>query len=109
MNSFEGYSTADGKAGTRNYVLVIPSVGCSQGAAQAIARGIKGAVFLPNILGCGQIGEDQAIVKRTLVGFGTNPMNNREGWRVQFEDPNVVPAPSSSSDARVRSGPSVVE
>ncbi len=73
MTTFEGYFRADGKAGTRNYVLIIPSVGCSQGAAQAIARGIKGAVFVPNILGCGQIGEDHAIVKRTLVGFGTNP------------------------------------
>jgi len=73
MTTFEGYLRADGKAGTRNYVLIIPSVGCSQGAAQAIARGIKGAVFVPNILGCGQIGEDHAIVKRTLVGFGTNP------------------------------------
>jgi altronate dehydratase large subunit len=73
MKTFEGYPRADGKAGTRNYVLIIPSVGCSQGAAQAIARGIKDAVFVPNILGCGQIGEDHAIVKRTLVGFGTNP------------------------------------
>jgi len=73
MTSFEGYSRADGKAGTRNYVLIIPSVGCSQGAAQAIARGIKGAVFLPNILGCGQIGEDRTLVKRTLGGFGVNP------------------------------------
>lgn len=73
MTTFEGYFRADGKAGTRNYVLIIPSVGCSQGAAQAIARGIKGAVIVPNILGCGQIGEDHAIVKRTLVGFGTNP------------------------------------
>lgn len=73
MTIFEGYVRADGKSGTRNYVLIIPSVGCSQGAAQAIARGIKGAVFIPNILGCGQIGEDRAIVKRTLTGFGTHP------------------------------------
>jgi altronate dehydratase large subunit len=73
MRSFEGYARGDGKAGTRNYVLVVPSVGCSQGAAQTIARGIRGAVFLPNILGCGQIGEDRGLVKRTLVGFGMNP------------------------------------
>ncbi|HOE18942.1 MAG TPA: UxaA family hydrolase [Syntrophorhabdaceae bacterium] len=70
---FQGYRREDGTAGTRNLVLVIPSVGCSQGAAQAIARGLKGAVYLPNILGCGQIGEDRAIVKRTLAGFGINP------------------------------------
>jgi len=70
---FEGYRRPDGKAGTRNYVLVIPSVGCSQGVAQVIARGLKGVVYLPNILGCGQVGEDRTLVKKTLVGFGANP------------------------------------
>jgi altronate dehydratase large subunit len=71
--NFQGYHRPDGKAGTRNHVLVIPSVGCSQGTAQAIALGLKGAVYLPNILGCGQLGEDKTLVKKTLVGFGTNP------------------------------------
>lgn len=70
---FEGYRRPDGKAGTRNYVLVIPSVGCSQGAAQAIARGFKGVICIPNILGCGQMGEDPGLVKKTLTGFGKNP------------------------------------
>ena len=70
---FQGYRRKDGTAGTRNLVLVIPSVGCSQGAAQAIARGLQGVVYLPNILGCGQMAEDRGIVKRTLTGFGANP------------------------------------
>jgi altronate dehydratase large subunit len=71
--NFAGYRRPDGKAGTRNHVLVIPSVGCSQGTAQAIAQGLKGAVYLPNISGCGQVGEDRTLVKKTLVGFGTSP------------------------------------
>ncbi len=71
--NFQGYHRPDGKAGTRNYVLVIPSVGCSQGVAQGIAQGLKGVVYLPNILGCGQVGEDRLLVKKTLVGFGTHP------------------------------------
>jgi altronate dehydratase large subunit len=71
--TFQGYLRPDGKAGTRNYVLVIPSVGCSQVAGQAIAQGLKDCVCLPNILGCGQVGEDRALVKKTLVGFGTHP------------------------------------
>jgi altronate dehydratase large subunit len=71
--NFEGYRRPDGNAGTRNYVLVIPSVGCSQGVARDIAGGLKGAVYLPNILGCGQVGEDRSLVKRALVGFGTHP------------------------------------
>jgi altronate dehydratase large subunit len=70
--NFEGYRRPDGSAGTRNYVLVIPSVGCSQVTAQAIARGFKGVVCLPHALGCGQVGTDRALVKKTLVGFGTN-------------------------------------
>ena len=71
--NFQGYRRQDGKAGTRNYILVIPSVGCSQGVAQAIAQRRKGVIFLPNILGCGQVGEDRMLVKKTLVGFGKNP------------------------------------
>ncbi len=71
--NFEGYRRPDRKSGTRNVVIVIPSVGCSQGAAWSIAQGLKGVVCLPNILGCGQMGEDRMLVRRTLVGFGTNP------------------------------------
>ena len=71
--NFQGYRRPDGRAGTRNYVLVIPSVGCSQGCAQAISHGSKGVIYLPNILGCGQMEDDRPIVKKTLVGFGTNP------------------------------------
>lgn len=71
--NFQGYRRPDGKAGTRNYVLVIPSVGCSQGCAQAITLGLKGVIYLPNVLGCGQMGKDPLLVKKTLVGFGTNP------------------------------------
>jgi altronate dehydratase large subunit len=70
---FDGYRRTDGKTGTRNLVLVIPSVGCSQGVARAIARNLKNTVYLPNILGCGQIGKDRSVVKKTLVGFGTHP------------------------------------
>ena len=71
--NFQGYRRPDGKMGTRNTILVIPSVGCSQGVARDIAQGLKGVVYLPNILGCGQVGEDRVLVKRTLVGFGTHP------------------------------------
>jgi altronate dehydratase large subunit len=71
--NFQGYRRTDGRAGTRNTVLVIPSVGCSQEAARAIAQGLKGSIYLPNILGCGQLGEDRLLVRRTLIGFGTNP------------------------------------
>ncbi len=70
---FQGYRRANGKVGVRNHVLVIPSVVCSQGAAEAITRNVKGAVYLPNVFGCAQVGADREQTKRTLVGFGTNP------------------------------------
>jgi altronate dehydratase large subunit len=70
---FQGYRRSDGKAGVRNHVLVIPSVGCSQGAAEAITRNLKGTVYLPNVFGCAQVGRDREQTKRTLAGFGTNP------------------------------------
>ena len=71
--NFEGYRRPKGKAGVRNHVLVIPSVVCSQGAAEAITRNVKGAVYLANVFGCAQVGDDREQTKRTLVGFGTNP------------------------------------
>jgi len=71
--NFQGYRRLDGKVGTRNYVLIIPSVGCSQGVARAISQGLKDVVYLPNVAGCGQMGEDRTVVRKTLVGFGTNP------------------------------------
>ncbi len=71
--NFQGYRRPNGKAGVRNHVLVIPSVVCSQGAAEAITRNVKGAVYLPNVFGCAQVGNDREQTKRTLVGFGTNP------------------------------------
>ncbi len=70
---FQGFRRANGKTGVRNHVLVIPSVVCSQGAAEAISRNMKGAVYLPNVFGCAQVGADREQTKRTLVGFGTNP------------------------------------
>ena len=70
---FMGYRRANGKVGVRNHVLVIPSVVCSQGAAEAITRNVKGSVYLPNVFGCAQVGADREQTKRSLVGFGTNP------------------------------------
>ena len=71
--NFQGYRRPSGKTGLRNHVLVIPSVVCSQGAAEAITRNLKGAVYLANVFGCAQVGADREQTKRTLVGFGTNP------------------------------------
>lgn len=53
--NFQGYRRSNGKVGVRNHVLVIPSVVCSQGAAEAITRNLKGSVYLANVFGCAQV------------------------------------------------------
>lgn len=73
MMEFQGYRRPKGKVGVRNYVLVIPSVICSLGAAEAIARNLKGATYLPNVYGCAQAGADREQTKRTIAGIGSNP------------------------------------
>jgi len=35
--------------------------------------GTKDVAYLPNILGCGQVGEDRMLVKKTLAGFRVSP------------------------------------
>nr|WP_330424369.1 UxaA family hydrolase [Dorea sp. AM58-8] len=39
--TFQGYMRPDGRAGSRNYVAVIPSVICATDVAQAICRQVQ--------------------------------------------------------------------
>ena len=70
-NTFAGYERRDG-VGTRNYVLVLPTVVCSSETTTAIARKIPGAVSVYNQHGCGQVGPDLEVVTSTLIGLGRN-------------------------------------
>lgn len=70
---FKGYRRPDGKAGIRNYVLVLPSSVCSAQVAAEIAAKVQGCTFVPNSYGCCQIGSDAETTFRTLVNTGKNP------------------------------------
>lgn len=59
--------------GSRNYVLVLPSVICSHTVADRIADTVDGCVATPHDHGCAQIGRDNERTKRTLIAMGTNP------------------------------------
>jgi len=39
--NFQGYRRPDGKVGTRNYVLLIRGIGCSQDVDRAVAAGLN--------------------------------------------------------------------
>ncbi len=74
MNSvFYGYERPDGKYGIRNYVALIPTVGCANEVARAISNQVDGTAPLLHHQGCCQLAPDLEIVSRILIGFGKNP------------------------------------
>lgn len=78
---FLGYRRPDGRAATRNYIAVLPTVNCSATVARMIAQaasaqhaampGLDGVIALTHDLGCGMAegttGDD--ILRRTLRGY----------------------------------------
>lgn len=73
MATFLGYRRHDGRAGTRNHVLVLPSVQCANGAVRRIGQLVPGVVPLPHVYGCSQLGADLEQTTRTLAGFASHP------------------------------------
>ena len=70
---FLGYVRSNGSVGTRNYVGIIPTVGCANEVARAIAQSIPDAVPLMHHQGCCQLSPDIDLVTKTLVSIGKNP------------------------------------
>ncbi len=66
-----GYRRAQGGAGARNHVLVLPSVVCSTRVAEQVAG--DEAVSVTHQHGCGQVGDDVKNSSRLFVGMATNP------------------------------------
>ena len=72
-DTFLGYRRADGGAGIRNYLLVVPSVVCANTVAQRVANLIPGAVSIPHPHGCAQVGDDVVLTEKVLAGAAANP------------------------------------
>jgi altronate dehydratase large subunit len=72
--SFEGFRRPDGRVGTRNHVLVVPTVICSSVVAERIAAAAQplGAA-LPHLAGCGQLGPDMRLTHETLEAYCAHP------------------------------------
>jgi altronate dehydratase large subunit len=71
---FWGYRRPDGRVGTRNHVLVVPTVICASVVAERVASEIApvGAA-LPHTGGCGQLGPDMRSTHETLAAYCAHP------------------------------------
>lgn len=85
--TFQGFRRADGRVGTRNYVLIVPTSMCSSHEAQQISMmsefiyykrekypNVDGVVAIPHNKGCGcQDGSNLDIMLRTLANYADHP------------------------------------
>ena len=70
---FFGYPRPDGKVGARNYVAIIPSVGCVNALCSQLEHMIRGTITLRHDQGCLHPPADTEQVVRTLINLGKNP------------------------------------
>ena len=70
---FLGYLRKNGPAGVRNYVAIIPTVGCVNEAALRIANQVDEAMPFLHHQGCCQLKSDYEKVSDVLAGIGNNP------------------------------------
>lgn len=78
---FQGYRRADGKAGVRNELWIIPTVGCVNTVATAIERksqslvqgSIEAIAAFPHPYGCSQMGDDQDNTRQILADLINHP------------------------------------
>jgi altronate dehydratase large subunit len=70
---FHGYRRPDGRVGVRNHVLVVPTVVCAAVVTERIAAAVPGAVALPHLAGCGQLGPDLQVTHETLAAYCQHP------------------------------------
>jgi len=85
MRTFDGYLRADGRAGTRNYIVVVPTVNCSATVTKMVGERFRdvtrdyphvdGVVALTHKMGCGLVasGQDHLVLQRVLAGYANHP------------------------------------
>src|SRR5690606_26090866 len=78
---FSGYRRKDGKAGIRNQIWIIPTVGCVNSIATDLERQsvslvegtLEGIIAFPHPYGCSQLGDDQDNTLRLLAELIKHP------------------------------------
>ena len=79
--SFMGYPRKNGKPGIRNELWILPTVGCVNDVAKALARetqklaggAVEGVYAFPHPYGCSQLGDDQDNTRKVLAALATHP------------------------------------
>ena len=71
--TFMGYRRADGRAGIRNHVIIIPAVVCANRVVRGISQLVTGTTWVEHQHGCTQLGVDGDLSRRVLVAHGTHP------------------------------------
>ena len=85
--TFMGFVRPDGKVGVRNEIWVIPTVGCVNNVAEAIAtqaamwiitqgkrlENVGSVIAFPHPYGCSQMGDDQEYTRKILADLINHP------------------------------------
>ena len=79
--TFMGYPRKVGRPGIRNELWIIPTVGCVNDIAKALAReaqkyvggAVEGVYAFPHPYGCSQLGDDQNNTRKVLASLATHP------------------------------------
>lgn len=80
--TFQGFRREDGRVGVRNYLWIIPTVGCVNHIATNLAtlagklpgaEELDGVVAFPHPYGCSQMGEDQENTRIILSDLAKHP------------------------------------
>ncbi len=79
--TFQGYRRSKGRAGIRNEIYIIPTVGCvnnvcirlAREAQQLVSGSLDGIFALTHQFGCSQLGEDNENIKKLLCAAALNP------------------------------------
>lgn len=79
--AFQGFVRADGTVGVRNEVWIIPTVGCVNSVAMALAQKanayvhgtVEEVIAFPHPYGCSQMGDDQEHTREILADLIRHP------------------------------------
>ena len=79
--TFMGYPREKGKPGIRNELWILPTVGCVNDVARALARraqallggAVEGVYAFTHPYGCSQLGDDQNNTRKALAGLAVHP------------------------------------
>jgi len=80
--AFDGFVRSNGEVGIRNELWIIPTVGCVNHVADALARGfsqrlplgsIDGVYAFTHPYGCSQLGEDHSTTQKLLASLARHP------------------------------------